>query len=662
MTTRLEIQGLRALAVVAVLIFHIWPSSLSGGYIGVDVFFVISGYLITALLLRELQSTGTISLTNFYARRIRRLLPAATLVIVVVAMLTPVMPSITWESVSVDIVASIFYVQNWWLASQAVDYLAEGNAPGMLQHYWSLSVEEQYYIIWPLLIVIVSTLLFKCKRFINASIAGLIVLIAILSFGYSIYLSHARPELAYFSTFTRIWELAIGGILAVFALKLNSIPNAVKASLTFSGLLLILIACLTFDTSTVFPGYSALLPTIGAAMVIIGGKTDYKLSGYHFLSLKPMQYIGNISYSLYLWHWPIIVLVHQFYSEISLLTGLAIIVVAIVLSHLTKVFVEDKYRYAGQKGSKAVFPLGITFGSFALCIVAASMIWLSSDIDPSKPESLSIQDLKILLEQQYNPDKPTVPSLENARKDNPDVYKFKCHVDQISAEPLSCEFGDKGAPYTVALVGDSHAAHWLPSLQQLLNDKKDWRIITFTKSACTFNGQPVSKGENNYPSCTVWNKNVMSQLKQISPDIVVTSQSSGHRALGAENNKHSHRLLADGLLSHWSELDQLGINVVVIRDTPWMKVDVPKCLSSVGTSIASCSTAVEDSVRNDSILVAMESKPNVTFLDFNEKLCGDDICSPVHGQVLIWRDRHHLTVTYARTLADGFEPILDVVN
>lgn len=663
-----EIQGLRAIAVIVVLIFHVWPSALSGGYVGVDVFFVISGYLITGLLLREAQRSGTISLLDFYGRRVRRLLPASTVVVVAVAASVTLLPTVQWADTAKEILASTFYVQNWWLASQAVDYLAEDNAPGLLRHYWSLSIEEQYYIVWPLLFIGLSAVIHKAKARPRLVFGAIIGFVAVSSLAYSVYLTDANPGLAYFATTTRAWELALGGLLAVWLQGRERDYGVWSPLLGWAGVIAIALACLAFNEATSFPGYAALLPTVGAAMVIVAGQSNFWWSAYRLLATRPMQYVGDISYSLYLWHWPIVVLYGlQVEGPLSVSDGLAVIVISLVLASLTKVLVEDPFREkTWRKFASVNQPLATGALSFAIALIAANYVWvLNSQASDNDPSALTAgANTKALLMQAYDPSRPTIPPVMNARRDNPDVYRLKCHVNQLSSEPSRCEFGSADAKYHVVLVGDSHAAQWLPSLQGLLETRKAWRITTFTKSACAFNATPVALGKDRaeYKSCTEWNDRVMTELAEMKPDVVVTSQSSGQRAFGSRDKDDSQRMLAAGLVTRWQELRELGSKVVVVRDTPWMDKNPVECMSAENASPTKCSTKASKAFMQDSILLAMKQKPDVALLDLSKKICDPDVCIPVKGQVLIWRDRHHLTATFARALSQEFIAMIKMVE
>ena len=297
---RPDIQGLRAVAVIAVLLFHVWPDVVPGGFIGVDVFFVISGFLITGLLLREIESSGSISLLRFYERRVRRLLPAAVFVLLVVALATPLLPEVRWAETAVAIAASALYVENWHLAWLAVDYFGAEEPASPVQHYWSLSIEEQFYVVWPLVMIGVASFALHTAHDLRKCLFIALAGISAGSLAASIALTDATPETAYFITHTRIWELGLGGLLAfapplAWSRRGNELARA-------AGIAAILIACFAFSPGTAFPGFAAILPTAGAALMILAGPANGGWSTERLLALRPMQYLGDTSYSIYLWH------------------------------------------------------------------------------------------------------------------------------------------------------------------------------------------------------------------------------------------------------------------------------------------------------------------------------------------------------------------------
>lgn len=663
---RPEIQGLRAVAVLVVLVFHIWKDILPGGYVGVDVFFVISGYLITGLLLREAQQTGRISLTNFYARRIRRLLPASALVIVVSCLFVGALPQVMWADTAKEALASTFYVQNWWLSYQAVDYLAQDFAPGLLRHYWSLSVEEQYYIFWPLMYCLVAACSGVVKRHPVRVFAAIALAVGGVSLLYSIYLTKHNPAFAYFATSTRAWELALGSGLAVFGSHFKKITPLYRALLGWLGLALIGASCLLFSEATAFPGYAALLPTLGTAMVIAAEQVPQRWASEHILNLKPMQYVGDLSYSIYLWHWPVLVL----YSAMIASTktdwyhGFAVVGLTFLLAHLSKRWVEDPFRHGNWHRWRWISSPGfIVATSVVLVGLIAGMILLHTHRSEGSEANMA-KPVPALLTQLYNPGRPTVPSFKMARQDNPDVYRLKCHANQTSSEPSSCTFGPASARRVVALVGDSHAAQWLPALQEIYRERPDWRIVTYTKSACAFNAAILSIGESTgpYESCSAWNQRVLTELKTLRPDIVVMSASATYRVHGIDNKEGYVKALTDGLLIRWEQLLQTGAKLVAIRDTPRMAQNIPECMSAPGATLEACSTLREQALRPDPIVFAMQRKPknweNLLYLDMTDQICEAKVCKPIKGQVLIWRDSGHITATFSRLQAERMGALL----
>ena len=316
---RPDIQGLRAIAVSLVVVYHLYPSALPGGFAGVDVFFVISGFLITGHLWRTCRDTGRLSLADFWGRRARRLVPAAALVLAVTWGLSYwVLPSSQLAATAEQIRASALYFQNWQLASDAVNYLQQGSAPSSVQHFWSLSVEEQFYLAWPLLFLAalligrqwarrgrhVATSAQRTALTHRAAFTLTAALVA-ASLAYSVYDTTANPAQAYFVTTTRMWELGAGGLLALLPAGVTERIGR-QGWLGWAGLAMIVGSQFILNGSTPFPGWIALLPVGGTLALIAGGSSRARLSPWRLTSARPMTFLGGISYSLYLWHWPLI--------------------------------------------------------------------------------------------------------------------------------------------------------------------------------------------------------------------------------------------------------------------------------------------------------------------------------------------------------------------
>ena len=347
---RPEIQALRALAVVLVVIYHVDQRWLPGGYIGVDVFFVISGFLITAHIAKGLEGPNGFRLSGFYLRRVRRLLPAALMVLAVVGVVTLVrLPATTWNETGPPIIASVFYVQNWYLAAHSSDYLAaEMYSP--VEHFWSLSVEEQFYLFWPVFLMFAAWIGLRLGRTHLALVFGIATITA-ASFASSVWETYTDPSVAYFATQTRVWELGAGGLLALTVPQL-SIGRRYRIALSWAGLLIIAACAMTFNANTAFPGYIAAIPVIATAVVISAGDVPGRMSTSWLANRRTTQFLGDISYSIYLWHWPLIVLAPMVIlgadfwlpPEARLVPALACIFVA----WLSKRYIEDRSGWRDQ--------------------------------------------------------------------------------------------------------------------------------------------------------------------------------------------------------------------------------------------------------------------------------------------------------------------------
>lgn len=649
-----EIQGLRAIAVSAVLAFHVWPGWVTGGYIGVDVFFVISGYLITGVLLRDFALSGSIDLGRFYARRIRRLLPAAAAVLIAIAVAIPLLPEVRWRTTGAEILASTLYVQNWWLAAQSVDYLASDDAPSVLLHFWSLSVEEQYYIAWPLVLLSVARLVPRMRAKPELAFGILIGLVFVSSLAYSVYLTPRNPGHAYFATTTRAWELALGGLLALW-LGRAVLPAWLRESGTVLGTVLVGGAAFAYGEETPFPGIAALIPTIGAAAMIAGAGASSRLSLNRILASRPLQYVGDISYSLYLWHWPVVI----FYSllanrPLGMADGVIVVAISVALAHQTKDLIEDRFRFPRahrRKGAAlvAAASLGLSLAAGATVLMRAPV---SEQVLPVVLRAEYPGAASLLSGEAVVPNVPYVPAMTAARADRSDAYG-RCIVAPGETEPEICAYGDPNASVHIAIVGDSHAVHWFPALQALA-EQNQWRVSGISKSACAFGAQPVAnKAGAPMEDCAEWSRKALSLLLKLKPNLVISAQSIGHKAIGSINKDQSADKIGAGLAESWSQLVRSGSKVMVIKDTPWMSRNIPDCLSKPGATPADCSRPRSAAIdfRRDPLVVGATLSPEVTLVDVTNGVCGPEVCEPIVGNVLVWRDSHHLTATYAKTLA-----------
>lgn len=705
---RPDIEGMRAVAVLLIMLYHAGIPMVPGGYIGVDVFFVISGFLITGLLLRELEATGTISRTRFYARRIRRLLPAAALVMVAVAVLTFIaLPTLRWAGVAADIRWSALYLVNWRFAGQAVDYLAAEEAASPLQHFWSLAVEEQFYLVWPLLLLGLSRWVRRphLRRSLLIGLAGL----AIPSFAWSIYQTGVEPGSAFFVSTTRVWELAIGGALAIIAPAVMRLPALIAGALAALGVIGILGAAITFDAATPFPGWVAALPVLGTAAVIAGGTAASGNPMSVLLGRRSAQQVGALSYSLYLWHWPFVVVALATWGPLNAWQGAAVVAASSIPAVVSYRLIEHRVRYSEAFVTPPRRGLLYGAGLTAIGLVAAAALTAAVPdrstpaAPPTSPTTTTASET-----QQTNSIAPTTttatttapsttpsptttptttttvigpiqsetilqeaagsltPDPLEARADLPAVYGDGCHQDQTSPEILSCFYGDLDSELQVAVVGDSHAAMWVPTVRAIA-DRQGWEVRTLTKSNCQMADVVIANGPQEVPygNCVAWNESVTAELTSTRPDLVIVAGRFWPVLVtedGLLDGEPRATALAAGLASSWSKLTTEGLQVIAVRDVPFPEVDVAECVAENLTDLAECALERAEIMQGNTSHAAAAAELAIGLVDLTDQICFTDICPAVVDDVLVWRDSHHLTATYARLLADAFAAQLQVLN
>ncbi|WP_316042349.1 acyltransferase family protein [Nocardiopsis sp. CNR-923] len=592
-------QGLRAVAVLLVLVYHLDPRLLPGGYVGVDVFFVISGFLITSLLLREATEHGRVGLRRFYVRRVRRLLPASTVVLAATGAAALVLLPVTrLTDTAWQLVASAAYVENLYLADQAVDYLAAETPPSPVQHFWSLSVEEQFYVVWPLPFMAWAL----ARRHLHASTGPLVAILGalfVLSLATSVLLALDGTAAAYFLPTTRAWELAAGGLLAL-ALARGSLPVRPRLALGWLGLAAIAAAVVLYDEDTVFPGWAAALPVLGAVAVIAAEDSPGLRSASAVLGTAPARFVGDISYSLYLWHWPLIVLTLAVTGRerLGVLEAVLVAASSLLLAWGTKLWVEDPVRGRGL----------VPNGRAALAVALAGLLAVSA------VAAVGLVSVERSGSVSFDPDVHTGPAAIDrsapssgelmypapldAAQDLPAVYDDGCQASQEATAPdTSCVYGVEDAERTVAVVGDSHGAQWIPALEELALER-DWRLVALTKSACAFTDTLTSRGDAvPYEECRTWNRAVVEELLDLRPDLVFTSSSAMADPAEEVPGRDSGALMAEGMGRLWNRVGEAGIDVVVIRDTPRTREDVLECLAANADDLSRCDRSEDEALR-----------------------------------------------------------------
>ena len=668
-----HVQGLRAIAVLFVVLYHFWPGRLSGGYVGVDVFFVISGFLITAHLAREISTTGSVKLAQFWARRARRLLPASLLVLLFCAIVvaTPyLMPTSALPNELREIIASTFYVENWYLAFNSADYLANAGNPTTVQHYWSLSLEEQFYVIWPLLMLMAAWIAVKWFRGSRLKAAAIMIgVVSVASFVFSVIYTITDPAPAYFVTFTRMWQFGVGALLALVpALRTN------RAWLSFllgwGGVLALLYTAFTFDAQTPFPGYMAALPTLGAAAVIAASNADRWWYPTRVLAVAPMRFTGDISYSLYLWHWPLIIIAPSVpFWGLTIYHRVALLGLCFVLAWVTKRFVEDPMRsWKPLTSRRPRVTLWASLVAMVLVAATAGSAWainapLYRDgvqaIEQVRTDPPDCFGAASMLDPSCEGEVTDVilPAPGFAGIDKP--ADEQCFVQLNDARPVSCEFGSEAsdAPH-VALIGDSHAFQLLSTFQGIA-EREGWKLTTYFKGACPWNATPLSTGGAFGAACEQWRSAVDKKLAESTFDAVFTAAISNtpYDSAGFDSE---HDAAAAGYRDAWATMTSRGIPVVTVVDNPVWQTDPNKCLRT--RDQVDCVGDREDVlVAKDPLRAAAAGTAGVTLLDFTDVFCDGKSCAPVVGGANVYRDQDHLTVTFADTLAPQYTAALKKV-
>ncbi|WP_257793729.1 acyltransferase family protein [Microbacterium sp. JZ31] len=653
---RPDIQALRALAVVSVLLYHLWPEHLTGGFVGVDVFFVISGFLITLHLLREREKTGRIAIGRFWARRAARLLPASLIVLLTTAVLVVVIvPRSLWQQFLGDILASTFYVQNWNLMAASVDYLAADNAPSPEQHFWTLSVEEQFYVLLPILLISAIAVFrsLPWRRVVFATLAIAVV----SSFGYGIWLTSNAPSEAYFSTFTRAWEFGVGALLA-FAPAVAS--RAAASALSAVGIAAIALSVVLYEGgSTPFPGSAALLPVLGTAAAIAGGAGSFLTSAGR---MAPVAFTGRISYAVYLWHWPLIVLV-PFVTGTVLMAWQKFVIVAVtfLLAWLSTDYFENVVRssprlLAGRRpvvvgAFAAVGMLAVTsvaVSGFAVQRAEAAQVALiADDLAQSRPPcfgagAMDPDRVGVCEGEEYG---QLVPAFAEIEGD--DANRSDCWSGGTDATLRICTLGpEKDFDKHVVALGDSHGNALLGVYEELA-ESLNWRVDVAGRGACWWTDQHLEHKPEQTPYCEKWRAAVNAYVAETEGvDAYLTTRFAGD-ATGDEAD-------VEGLLSAWAHRPDSDTPVVAILDNPQMEGDPVRCVEEDPAAAAAAMTCAlpRDEARGDPALEeAADRDGNASMIDMTDHYCTSTMCPAVLGGVIVYRDPHHLTATFASSLA-----------
>ena len=638
---RPDIEGLRGVAVLLVIAYHARIWGFSGGYIGVDVFFVLSGYLISGLLLREFEQTNRINFRRFYARRIRRLLPA-TMVVLFASLLIAsfVYSPIEMRRMSATAARVALDTSNIYFAEQSTVYTDASVSTDFL-HMWSLAVEEQFYLVWPLIILLAA---YVGRRWwtTRKAVVGMMALVLTMSLVYCIVLTGSDQILAFYSSPPRFWEFALGGLAAILPSRWFS-NRRVTTAAGFLGLLLLVIVVPTYNDSSVFPGFLALVPVLGTVLALVAGASRETTFVGSLLSQKPLLWFGRHSYSWYLWHWPLLTFAGLFWPDLNVAGRILVMAGALGLSDLTLRLVENPIRYSRSLAGRPLLCIGSAVVVTVVGVGASQATMMRSDRQmrsPAQVEAIA------------------------ASRDTPSISRRGCMVGFTVATPKrGCTFGDTGSPTSVALFGDSHAGHFFPAVEAIALERR-WKIDVYVKASCPSamlpEGLRLPRQRREYSECGAWQSNALAEIIASKPRYVFISNS--HRYVGEDGQKNGAGITAKdwekGIQATVAMLQSKGIQAIVIADTLEPGFNVPVCISrkAVGhrVPLPDCvfdrSESVNPALRRAEQL-AVSNVSGAVLVDLNDAICAAAKCAVRQGRTFIYRDGDHLTAAFSRSLA-----------
>lgn len=677
---RYDLDGLRGIAIALVAVFHVWFGRVSGG---VDVFLALSGFFFGGKVIRAaLNPAVTLSPVAEVIRLVRRLVPALVVVLAGCAVLTIlVQPETRWETFADQSLASLGYYQNWELANTASDYLRAGEAVSPLQHIWSMSVQGQFYVGF-LLLIAGCGYLFRRRlgAHLRTLFLGLLTALTVASFVYAIVAHQGNQATAYYNSFARGWELLLGALVGALVPAIRW-PMWLRTLLATVALAAILSCGALINGVKEFPGPWALVP-VGATMVMIlaganlrGGPaaTDRLPLPSRLLAARPLVALGAMAYSLYLWHWPLLIFWLSFtgHRHAGFVEGSAVLLVSGVLAYLTTRIVEDPLRHRTAGRSPAPVPawlarlprptmaLGTAIALLAVTLTATSFTWRQHvTVLRAAGKELSVlnpQDYpgaRALTEHVRVPALPMRPTVLEVKDDLPASTRDGCISDFVNPAVVVCTYGDVAAGRTIALAGGSHAEHWLPALD-LLGQMHHFKVVTYLKMGCPLSTEevPLIMGNNlAYPQCRDWVEQTMARVIADRPDYVFTTTTRPWNIKPGD-------VMPATYIGIWQQFSDNNIPILGMRDTPWLvkngqPFDPADCLAKKGGTPQTCSVKRSDmlSDRNQTLDFVTQF-PLLKVLDMSDAVCRVDVCRPVEGNVLIYHGAHHLTPTYVRTMA-----------
>lgn len=644
---RPELQGLRALAVVLVVVYHVWLGRISGG---VDVFFLISGFLITGQLYRA-RSRGPIQFRPLWGRMVKRLFPGAlTVLLAVIAVSLVLLPEYRWFQTIREVVAAALYVENWQLAADSVDYFAKHNSASLVQHFWSLSIQGQFYVVWPLLVALVALVAARARVDLWRALLVTMAVAFAGSLAFSVYLTAVNQPLAYFHSATRIWEFALGGLL-VLLIDRMTLPKPVALVLGWAGVVGVAVCGMVLRVGSVFPGYFALWPTVAAALVIAAGTTGSAFGADRILSSRPLVYLGNLSFALYLWHWPVLLLylVARGRLEVGPLGGAVVIGLSLVLSVLTYHFVEEPVRRSeiGTRTRWGAYRFGMATLAVLLAAAGGWQVYgnqlaakytVTAD-NPLYPGARALRDGKLLPAPENVPPAPAFVALGDDWIRN---NSATCTTSSRNADLKICPTDEPHPAKRIVLVGDSHAEQYLGALRPFA-ERRHWQVFSMLFGGCRFS--VPRKPPANPGGCQQWSIDATAEIIAMKPDAVITLATRDVRAGRTEN-------VPPGYVEAWRRLAEHGIPVVGLRDNPRFDEAPVDCVQDKGGDATQCATPRASLYPPRPPYETLPGLPDgVHFVDTSDFFCDATKCPAVIGNVMVYMDDNHVSGTYMATMA-----------
>lgn len=645
MRHRKDIQGLRALAVSLVVLSHAGLSTLSGGFIGVDVFFVLSGYLISGILFEEKLRTGTIRLVHFYSRRIRRLLPALIVMLGSVMWITPILLSdyeFREQTASLNYAAT--WTSNFFFTFSSNPYFSDLRERDLFLHTWSLSVEEQFYLLWPILIGVIAFIASVAAGTFSRWLLAALGALALGSFALSLFWTESNPLWSFYLMPTRIWEFALGAATYVWFFELRNDPSRQRLRILLKtygahfgvvGVGLIVGSAVAMHAAMAYPSYWALIPSLGTVLLLAAGEVTPECGASRILSHPTFVWLGDRSYSLYLWHWPVLTIgfawgMQQYFSDVSLLLALSL------------AFAMTSYRWIEQPFRKfrleQLSPVLVSFVGIVATAVLITSCYVQKHVDP---RTIIARD---------------IPTNSQSRPGVHAIYTSKCDSWYSDAEVRPCVFGAPDAPKTLVLISDSIGAQWSSLLPEIFV-APEWRIVVFIKSACPIVDEEIfyKRIGKTYKICSHWRNAVIDYLDYMHPDVIIFGSSAFYDFSPNQWTEGTARIL--------SRLSAIANYVITIPGTPRLSFDGPGCLErrlsrsqqGDGLNPEVCSEPLIDQqpARVASFLkMAAGRYSNTYLLNLNDLVCPMGRCMAQDSNgVAVFLDQQHLTAQFVRSKA-----------